>query len=95
MDKITREQVEKVWIGCCVCRNDKEVKSNNFCGAAAMRIVGNSLDVRGDKTKIKFFDYIYAPSFSVKFCPFCGRPMTKEAVDMAMERLEALQDADD
>ena len=28
------------------------------------------------------------------FCPFCGRAMTDEAVQMVMERLEALEDAD-
>lgn len=27
-------------------------------------------------------------------CPSCGRPMTDEAVQMVMERLEALKDAD-
>ena len=26
------------------------------------------------------------------FCPMCGAPMTDEAVDMVMERLEALKD---
>ena len=29
------------------------------------------------------------------FCPACGAPMTGEAVDMVMKRLEALKDADD
>ena len=29
------------------------------------------------------------------FCPMCGAPMTDEAVEMVMERLEALKDADD
>ena len=28
----------------------------------------------------------------LKFCPFCGAPMTDDAVDMVMERLEALKD---
>ena len=28
------------------------------------------------------------------FCPACGAPMTDEAVDMVMERLEALYDKD-
>lgn len=28
------------------------------------------------------------------FCPSCGAPMTDEAVEMVMERLEALNDAD-
>ena len=27
-----------------------------------------------------------------KFCPHCGAPMTDEAVDMVMERMEALRD---
>lgn len=29
------------------------------------------------------------------FCPHCGAPMTDEAVDMVMERLEALKDEKD
>ena len=29
------------------------------------------------------------------FCPNCGAPMTDEAVDMVMERLEALRDGKD
>ena len=30
--------------------------------------------------------------WSSDFCPHCGAPMTDEAVDMVMERLEALRD---
>lgn len=89
---VSREQVEKVWFGCDICRGDKKVKSDNFCGAATMRIVGDSIDLRGDEKKIKFFGHIYAPSFSVRFCPFCGKPLTDKAVEMVMERLEALKD---
>ena len=87
---VSREQVEKVFPGCEMCREKKKVKSDNFCGAATMRIVGDSIDLRGDEKKIKFFGHIYAPSFSVKFCPFCGKPLTDEAVEMVMERLEDL-----
>ena len=64
---VSREQVEKVFHGCEMCREEKKVKSDNFCGAATMRIVGDSIDLRGDEKKIKFFGHIYAPSFSVKF----------------------------
>ena len=92
---VSREQVEKVFHGCEMCREEKKVKSDNFCGAATMRIVGDSIDLRGDEKKIKFFGHIYAPSFSVKFCPFCGKPLTDEAVQMVMERLEALKDGKD
>ena len=87
---VSRERVEKAFPGCEMCREKKEVKSDNFCGAATMRIVGDSIDLRGDEKKIKFFGHIYAPSFSVRFCPFCGKPLTDEAVQMVMERLEAL-----
>ena len=88
---VSREQVEKAFPGCEMCREKKEVKSDNFCGAATMRIVGDSIDLRGDEKKIKFFGHIYAPSFSVRFCPFCGKPLTDEAVQMVIERLEALR----
>ena len=29
----------------------------------------------------------------LEFCPFCGAPMTDEAVEMVMERLEALYES--
>ena len=92
---VSREQVEQVFPGCEMCREKKKVKSDNFCGAATMKIVGDSIDLCGDEKKIKFFGHIYAPSFSVKFCPFCSRPLTDEAVEMVMERLEALKDGVD
>ena len=88
---VSREQVEKVFHGCEMCREEKKVKSDNFCGAATMRIVGDSIDLRGDEKKIKFFGHIYAPSFSVKFCPFCGKPLTDEAVEMVLERMEEMK----
>ena len=87
---VSRELEEMVWTGCGIFGGDKKIKSDNFCGAATMRIVGDSIDLRGDEKKIKFFGHIYAPSFSVKFCPFCGKPLTDEAVEMVMERLEGL-----
>ena len=33
--------------------------------------------------------------YSSEFCPNCGAPMTDEAVEMVMERMEALKDAGD
>lgn len=32
---------------------------------------------------------------AMRFCQWCGAPMTNEAVEMVLERLEALKDADD
>ena len=34
------------------------------------------------------------PEIITPFCPLCGSPMTDEAVQMVMERLEALKDAE-
>ena len=87
---VSRERVEKVYPACDVCGGGKEIRSDNFCGMARLRIVGDSINLRGDEKKIKFFGHIYAPNFSVRFCPFCGKPLTDEAVQMVMERLEEL-----
>ena len=35
------------------------------------------------------------PRGGIRFCPMCGRPLTDEAVQMVMERLEALKDEAD
>ena len=35
-------------------------------------------------------EWVYGKLQDANFCPFCGVPMTDEAVDMVMERLEAL-----
>lgn len=35
------------------------------------------------------------PPGEIQFCPMCGKPLTEEAVDLIMRRLEALQDAHD
>ena len=32
------------------------------------------------------------PNGGIRFCPICGRPLTDEAVEMVMERLEVLYD---
>ena len=37
-------------------------------------------------------DYGTGPEEKTRFCPYCGAPMTDEAVEMVMERLEALKD---
>lgn len=35
------------------------------------------------------------PRGGIRFCPMCGRPLTDEAVDMVMERMDALHDTED
>lgn len=35
------------------------------------------------------------PRGGIRFCPMCGKPLTDEAVQMVMERMEALHDTGD
>ena len=77
---ISREQVEKVWRGEWIGDNDEKVGTidGSPMKSATCFACGNWL-VGSDE-----YDC------SGHFCPACGRAMTDEAVDMVMERLEAL-----
>lgn len=70
---------------------------------AALRPVRREQVEKVWRSEWKIFDYDYFCSRCgtgledyyikrFKFCPFCGAPMTDEAVQMVMERLEALKD---
>ena len=75
---VSREQVEKVWSPCNFCAGAKYITG----GVTAVYPVS---ETRQQETLAEGdFD----------FCPVCGRPLTGEAVDMMMERLEALKDAE-
>ena len=65
---ISREQVEKAWMGCKYC--DEEWGT---CNPITNR-------------------FTMPPRGGIRFCPMCGRPLTDEAVEMVMERLEVLKD---
>ena len=71
---VSRERVEKVWSPCNFCAGAKYITG----GVTAVYPVSETHQqetlAEGD------FD----------FCPVCGRPITDEAVQMVMERLEAL-----
>ena len=71
---VSREQVEKVWSPCNFCAGAKYITG----GVTAVYPVSETHQqetlAEGD------FD----------FCPVCGRPITDEAVEMVMKRLEAL-----
>ena len=71
---VSREQVEKVWSPCNFCAGAKYITG----GVTAVYPVS---ETRQQETLAEGdFD----------FCPVCGRPLTDEAVEMVMERLEAL-----
>ena len=73
---VSREQVEKVWAGCEYCEKHK---------INLVRIEMNYYASPGSLERLN-------PTRVPKFCPMCGRPLTDEAVEMVMERLEALKD---
>lgn len=77
---VSREEVEKVWRGEWIGDNDEKVGTidGSPMKSATCFACGNWL-VGSDE-----YDC------SGHFCPACGRAMTDEAVDMVMERLEAL-----
>ena len=76
---VSREQVEKVWSPC------------NFC-AGAKYITGGVTAVY-PLSETRQQEELAEGDFD--FCPVCGRPLTDEAVQIAMERLEALKDGKD
>ena len=75
---VSREQVEKVWRGEWNQDEHGRVVCNR-CGSMAAIGAENALH------NAKKYD---------RFCFYCGAPMTDEAVDMVMERLEALYASD-
>ena len=81
---VSREQVEKVWRGEWEWYDEE---------------VGNPLDGierewgwRCSKCKVVLPDNFDDPDNppAMRFCQWCGAPMTDEAVQMVMERMEAL-----
>lgn len=73
---VSRERVEKVWRGEWNQDERGRVVCNR-CGSMAAIGTENALH------NAKKYD---------RFCFYCGAPMTDEAVEMVMERLEALNE---
>ena len=74
---VSREQVEKTWKGCSWCNNEGKNPENWEC---------HLLDDRGFSVVVGD-EVVWT---NADFCPVCGKPLTDEAVEMVMERLEAL-----
>ena len=75
---ISREQVEKVWSGC------------DFCNTADFGEFGFEITKHYAKICCALGSWRFPEKEQFLFCPKCGKPLTDEAVDMVMERLEAL-----
>ena len=83
---VSREQVEKVWRGEWEWY-DEEVGS-------PLEGIEREWGWRCSKCKVVLPDDFDDPDNppAMRFCQWCGAPMTDEAVEMVMERLEALED---
>ena len=74
---VSREQVEKMYPGCPMCEN----------GLPKIHIPAfQALAICNQHMNHEAFDI----ELNSKFCLNCGRPLTDEAVEMVMERLEAM-----
>ena len=83
---VSREQVEKVWRGEWEWY-DEEVGS-------PLEGIEREWGWRCSKCKVVLPDDFDDPDNppTMRFCQWCGAPLTDEAVEMVMERLEALKD---
>lgn len=80
---VSRERIEKVWSGCEYCTGD--VDDRPYLDSKRLY-----LDKNGILTdEIENIDIL-----RLNFCPVCGKPLTNEAVEIVMERLEALNEKD-
>ena len=75
---VSREQVEKVWRGCSWCNNEGKKPENWECSL---------LDDRGFSVVVGD-EVVWT---NAEFCPVCGKPLTDEAVEMVMERLNGIK----
>ena len=91
---VSRERVEKVWKPCKVCNgkttlyqhtNTTKLFMNTFGKATTLVTECNGCPPYADCC-MKGISMNSA--FRISYCPECGRPLTDEAVDMVMERLE-------
>ena len=80
---VSWERVEKVW------RGEWMNFYNDFSTAECSKC-GELFDVSDTDEKLKVLFDAFKKYY--RFCPNCGAPMTDKAVDMVMERLEALRD---
>ena len=90
---VSREQVEQMWPGCDYCKHawmeglDLKPCANGNIGVELA--IGRTY--KDDAFGIlAYYRNTAAGYIDFPFCPFCGRPMTDEAVQAAMERLKVL-----
>ena len=74
---VSRELVEEVWPGCPYCKEDGEGYVKKF---GAYSILDGEVTTGHCKPQ------------KIKFCPHCSCPLTDEAVEMVMERINEIME---
>lgn len=74
---VSRERVEKVFPGCPYCKPDSEGYVQKF---GAYSILNGELKTGHCKPQ------------KISFCPHCFRPLTEEAVEMVMEKINNMEE---
>ena len=94
---VTRERVEMVWKPCKVCNgktmlyqhtNTTKLFMNTFGKAATLVTECNACPPYADCC-MKGISMNSA--FRISYCPECGRPLTDEAVETIMKRMEEMR----
>lgn len=75
---VSRERVEQVWRGCSWCNNEGKRPENWECSL---------LD--DDGLSVVIGDELCWTN--AEFCPVCGKPLTDEAVEIMIERLNSIK----
>ena len=88
---VSRERVERMFPGCKMCSGWNTIKLKPCVNGD----LGVQADIgsagKGDTFGLVVYSHLLASGYvDFPFCPFCGKPKTDEAVDMVMERMEAL-----
>lgn len=78
-----RDQVEKVFPGC------------DFCNLADFGEFGFEITKHYAKICCALGSWRFPKNEQFLFCPKCGKPLTDEAVDMVIGRLEELKDGEE
>ena len=77
---ISRERVEQVWRGCEYCSGDVD-----------NRLYLDSKRLYLDKNGILTDEIENIDILRLEFCPKCGKPLTDEAVETIMKRMEEMR----
>lgn len=88
---VSRERIEEAWRGGWIAVRESEITGFNPEFAGHYSLGGYKCSRCKAEAVLDCNDEFVLDNF----CPRCGAAMTDEAVEMVMERLEALKDADD